>query len=66
MGQLGEKVEERLTYNVEEAGKLLGISRASAFKAAQEGSLPTVRIGRRLLVPKVALERMLREAGKVD
>jgi excisionase family DNA binding protein len=51
---------ERLTYTVEEAGRLLGISRGTAYAAARDGSLPTVRLGaRRLLVPRQALERLL-------
>ena len=50
---------ERLTITVEEAGKLLGISRNSAFEAARRGEIPTVRLGRRILVPRKALERLL-------
>jgi excisionase family DNA binding protein len=44
---------------VEEAAKLLGVSRGSAYEAASRGELPTVRIGRRLLVPRAALLNML-------
>jgi excisionase family DNA binding protein len=51
---------ERQTYTIEEAGTLLGLSRNSVYKAAHSGTLPTVRIGFRLLVPKAALDRMLR------
>ena len=50
---------ERKTLSVEQAGKVLGLSRASAYVAAQTGDIPTIRIGRRLLVPKAALERLL-------
>ena len=46
--------EPPLTMSVEEAGRLLGISRKSAYKAAASGELPTVRFGRRLLVPASA------------
>jgi len=60
---MAQATEERLTYSVEEAGRLIGISRASAFEAARRGELPTIRIGRRLLVPRVALERLLEAAG---
>ncbi len=56
--------EERLVYTVEEAGKLLGIGRSAAYEAARTGELPVIRIGRRWLVSKQALERMLSEAGK--
>jgi len=44
---------------VEEAAAMLRISRQSAYQAVHNGELPTVKIGRRMLVPRVALERML-------
>ena len=47
------------TYTVEEAARLLGVSRGVGYEAARRGELPTIRLGRRLLVPKIALERML-------
>jgi len=54
--------EQRLTLSVGEAAKCLGLSRGLAYQLAREGKLPTVRFGRRLLVPKKALEKLL-EAG---
>ena len=50
---------ERLVLTVAEAASLLGISRSFAYEAAANGDIPTIRIGRRILVPKVALERLL-------
>ncbi|MDP8928036.1 MAG: helix-turn-helix domain-containing protein [Actinomycetota bacterium] len=47
------------TLSVEEAGELLGISRRSAYRAAARGELPTVRLGRRLVVPTPKLLAML-------
>lgn len=49
----------RLTWTVTEAAQLLGISRASAYEAAHRGELPVRVIGRRMLVPRVALLRLL-------
>ncbi len=54
---------ERLTLTVEEAAVVLGISRASAYEATRHGQIPCIRIGRRILVPRVALNRMLAAAG---
>jgi excisionase family DNA binding protein len=51
----------RLTWTVTEAAMLLGISRASAYEAAHRGELPVRVIGRRMLVPRVALLRLLGE-----
>jgi excisionase family DNA binding protein len=44
---------------VEEAAAALGISRAFAYEAVTRNEIPHVRIGRRILVPIAALERML-------
>ena len=55
---------EKLTYSVEEAGKLLGISRPLAYKLACTGKLPVIRFGKRILVSRKALEDMLASAGK--
>ena len=51
--------QERLTLTVEEAGELLGISRALAYEMARTGQLPTLRFGKRIVVPKKAIESML-------
>ncbi|HLH24961.1 MAG TPA: helix-turn-helix domain-containing protein [Chloroflexota bacterium] len=53
---------ERQTVTVEEAAQYLGISRSTAYDAVKRGELPVVRIGRRYVVPRQALERMLSEA----
>ena len=55
---------DKKTLSIPEVGKVLGIGRSAAYEAARSGQLPTIRIGRRILVPLVALERMLDQAGK--
>jgi len=52
------------TLTVPEAAKVLGIGRCAAYEAARTGEIPTIRIGNRLIVPKIALNRMLFEAGQ--
>jgi excisionase family DNA binding protein len=47
------------TVKIENAAKILGISRNTAYEAARTGELPTIKIGRRVLVPRAALERLL-------
>jgi excisionase family DNA binding protein len=41
----------RATCTVEEAGRFLGLGRSAAYAAAERGDLPTLRLGRRILVP---------------
>jgi excisionase family DNA binding protein len=47
------------TVSVERAGQLLGISRGSAYEAVRRGEVPSIRIGRRVVVPTAALLRLL-------
>jgi len=49
--------------SVEEAANALGISRTFAYEAVARGEIPCIRIGRRILVPVVALNRLLESAG---
>jgi excisionase family DNA binding protein len=49
----------RQTLTVEEAGRMLGLGRQAAYAAARRGQIPTLKIGRRVLVPRVRLERLL-------
>jgi excisionase family DNA binding protein len=37
--------------SVEHAGRLLGLGRSASYEAARRGELPTLKFGRRLLVP---------------
>jgi excisionase family DNA binding protein len=59
-----EMTTERRTTTIDEAAQVLGISRNSAYAAAKRGEIPTVKIGRLLLVPITALDRLLDGATK--
>jgi excisionase family DNA binding protein len=47
------------TISVEEAGRLLGLSRSSAYEAAQRGELPTLAFGRRRVAVTARVLAML-------
>jgi excisionase family DNA binding protein len=49
----------RVTYNVEEAGALAGLSRGASYEAVKRGEMPVIRIGSRLLVPKKKWDAIL-------
>ena len=54
-----------LVYTIEEVAALLQIGRNQAYQAARAGQIPVLRIGpRRMVVPRVAFDRMLAEAGQ--
>jgi excisionase family DNA binding protein len=48
-----------LTMTICEAADVLGISRNGAYSAAKCGQIPTIKIGKRLLVPVAAMKRLL-------
>jgi hypothetical protein len=52
------------TLSVPEAGRIyFGLGRNASYAAAKRGEIPTIKIGSRLRVPVMALERMLEEAS---
>ena len=49
----------RRTITIDEAARELGLSRNAAYDAAKRGELPTIRMGKRLLVPRGLFEALL-------
>lgn len=49
----------RKTCSVEEAARMLGIARNSAYAAVRDGSIPSLRLGRRVVIPLGPLNRLL-------
>ncbi|HLY58236.1 MAG TPA: helix-turn-helix domain-containing protein [Stellaceae bacterium] len=56
----------RRTYDMKQAAELLGIGINQAYAAAAQGEIPTIKIGKRVLVPKAALDRMLETGSPSD
>lgn len=52
---------QRLTFTVDEVAVALGISRSSAYECAKRGDIPTVRLGRRIVIPRRAVLELLGE-----
>lgn len=51
--------EKRLCITVPEAAEMLGISRNFAYELVKQKQLPVVKFGKRLLIPRIALEKIL-------
>ena len=53
---------EKATLTIEQAALVLGLSRWSAYEQARRSDgIPTIRLGRRLIVPTARLRAMLGE-----
>ena len=55
--------EITLVYSVLEVAVLLGIGRSKAYELVRSGTIPSLRLGRRIVIPKLALSRFLAECG---
>jgi excisionase family DNA binding protein len=58
-----EIADQRLVYDVPEAGRMLGLTRNASYAAAHRGDIPTMKIGKLLRVPKAAFHKLLEDAG---
>jgi excisionase family DNA binding protein len=56
---LNTGVDKRLCITVPEAAEMLGISRNFAYELVNRGELPYIKLGKRKLIPIIALEKKL-------
>jgi hypothetical protein len=57
-----EEPLSRRTYKLDEVAILLGIGRNAAYEAARRGDFPIIKIGKRIVVPRVSIDRLLTPA----
>ena len=53
---------ERLGCSVPAAGAMIGLGRQASYEAAKRGEIPTLKFGRRLIVPLPAWRRKIEKA----
>jgi excisionase family DNA binding protein len=51
---------------VDDVAKALGVSRATVYTGVQTGVIPSIKLGRRIVVPTAAVRRMLQLDGGPD
>ena len=54
------------TMTVSQTAVVLGISRWSAYECVREGSIPSIRLGRRIVVPRRAIDELLATAWAAE
>jgi hypothetical protein len=52
--------DRRQTYDIPEAGGMAGLARSASYRAARDGYIPTIDLGKRKVVPKELWDRRLR------
>jgi excisionase family DNA binding protein len=53
--------DTRLLVSVPEAAELLSIGVTFAWELVHEGTIPSIKLGRRVLIPRHRLERLIRQ-----
>jgi excisionase family DNA binding protein len=48
-----------LAYGYEDAAKRLGVSKQTVIRLVKDGTLPAKQLGRRVLIPREALEKLV-------
>lgn len=60
----GYKVNsEKMILTVKETAQILGLSRNSVYQGVLTGQIPCLKVGKRILVPRKALEELLASVG---
>lgn len=57
----GKTIDDPWCVSVERCAFLLGISRNVAYQMVRDGRIPSIRLGKRLLVPVAELEKLLQQ-----
>ena len=60
---MATSIDEKPVLTVVEAAEYLRISPWTAYERVRSGDIPVLRMGRRILVSRAALERMLGARG---
>ena len=60
---MDQKAYAESVYTVPQVAKMFGINRNLAYDLARRGTLPVIRLGKRLVCPRAAIDRMLQLSG---
>lgn len=55
--------DEKMVLTVKETAQILGLSRNSVYQGVLTGQIPCLKVGKRILVPRKALEELLASVG---
>ena len=63
---MNELRKDVVVYTVPEVSRMLGINRNLGYEMARTGQIPTIKLGRRLVCPKAAIDRLLSEGSSTS
>jgi excisionase family DNA binding protein len=54
----------RETYTPDQLAELLGVGRTAIYKGLRDGTIPSIRFGKRFIIPKAGIAEWLKKTGK--
>jgi excisionase family DNA binding protein len=57
---------ERVSLTVREAARISGFGIQAMYRGVRDGIVPHIKLGRRIVIPRAALNRWLETAGDFD
>jgi excisionase family DNA binding protein len=66
IGDMKAKGIQKLAYNLGEAATALGVTYRAVYRMVRGGQLRAVRVGRRIIIPRSALEELLGERREAE
>lgn len=57
---------EKMCLSVEEMGEMIGISRSNAYELSRKKGFPSVRVGKRIIIPITELNKWLARQTEVN
>ncbi len=63
VNQRKETAESATYSNVDELARELGLGRLTVYAALRNGTIPSIRVGKRYVLPRAAIKRWLEDAG---
>lgn len=55
------EVMETKVYKIEEVAIMMGISKSYVYQMIKENKIPVVRLGRRIIIPKVKFDKWIEQ-----
>jgi excisionase family DNA binding protein len=59
-----KQLPEKVVFNRQEAASYLGMSQNTLAKLLNNGTIPHIRVGHKIIVPKTAIDQWLMEASQ--
>ena len=58
--EIGGEGMQRKTYTIDEVARMLGVSRITVVRRVKDGTIPSIRIARKVLIPRDFIEELLK------